>query len=134
MISHRQLEPSQRIWTVIYDGDCGFCQWSAERLGRRFRSGEYRMVPRQKAASLGISTEKLEEGRGKVMLLSPDGAVLGGHLAVLKVYEVTGLGAIAWILAAPPFGWVLSAGYWVIARNRRHISRLFFRNQACRLG
>lgn len=121
------------LWTVIFDGDCGFCQWSAEKLGRRFRPGEYRMVPRQKAAGLGISAEKLEEGKGKVMLLCPDAKVLGGHLAVLKVYEVTGMGVLARILAAPPFGWVLGLGYKVIACNRRHISRLFFRNQACHL-
>lgn len=120
-------------WTVIYDGDCGFCQWSAERLGRRFSPGSYRMVARQRAAGLGISPDKLEEGRGKVMLLCPDGRVLGGHLAVLKVYEATGVGSIARVLASPPIGWVLAVGYWFVARSRRHISRIFFKNQACRI-
>lgn len=91
------------------------------------------MVPRQTAGGLGIAQDKLDEGRGKVMLLCPDGQVLGGHLAVLKVYEVSGLGGLARILAAPPLGWILGAGYWVVARNRRHISRLFFKNQACRI-
>jgi len=91
------------------------------------------MVPRQRAAVLGISPEKLEEGKGKVMLLCPDSRVLGGHLAVLKVYEVTGMGFLARFLAAPPIAWILGAGYWVIAKNRRHISRLLFRNQDCRL-
>lgn len=128
-----QILESGGQWTIIYDGDCGFCQWSAERLGKRFSPGSYRMVPRQKAIGLGISPEKLEEGKGKVMLLCSDGKVLGGHLAVLKAYEVTGLGAIARVLAAPPIGWVLGSGYWVIARNRRLISRAFFKNQACRL-
>ena len=123
--------PSQSQWTIVYDGDCGFCQWSAARLGRRYKEGSYRMIPRQRAAGLGISPEKLEEGKGKVMLLCPDAKVMGGHLAVLKVYEVTGMGVLARILAAPPFGWILGLGYWVVARNRRHISRLFFRNQAC---
>ena len=120
-------------WTVIYDGDCGFCQWSAERLSRRFKPGAFRMVARQKAGSLGLPQARLEEGRGKVLLLTPENVLLGGHLAVMKVYEVTGWGFLARLLTWPPFGWLMAAGYWLIARNRHHISRIFFKNQACRL-
>lgn len=127
------LPSTSELWTVIYDGDCGFCQWSAERLSRRFKPGEFRMIARQKASGLGISPDRLEEGKGKVLLLSPKSELFGGHLAVLKACEVTGWGGFARFLTWPPMGWVLAAGYWLIARNRHHISRIFFKNQACRL-
>lgn len=125
--------PSSPQWTVIYDGDCGFCQWSAEKLSRRFKPGDFRMVARQKAGGLDLDPKRLEEGRGKVLLLTPDNDLLGGHLAVMKVYEVTGWGFFARLLTLPPIGWMMAAGYWVIARNRHHISRIFFKNQSCRL-
>lgn len=33
--------------TVLYDGDCGLCRWSADRLRRRDRHGRLRFVALQ---------------------------------------------------------------------------------------
>lgn len=128
-VSRTRTEPV----TIIYDGDCGFCQWSAERLGKRFPENSYRMVARQRAMNLGIDPLMLEEGRAKVLLLTPEGKMLSGHIAVMKVMEVTGWGSFARLLVKPPFGWILRAGYRLVAQNRQLISKVFFKNQVCRL-
>lgn len=101
---------------LIYDADCGFCQWSADRL--MARRGPFDASPNSRHPELK------ERSKREIIVRLASGKELGGAYAVLFILQHTGWGWFAQLLSLPPFIWLLRAGYWVIARNRQRISRL----------
>jgi hypothetical protein len=53
--------------------------------------------------------------------------VLAAGRACLCVLRVIGYARLATLLSFPPFVWGIELGYWLVARNRRFFSRVFFR-------
>lgn len=68
----------------------------------------------------------LERCKFELGLVTADGREMMGARAVLFILEATGWGWFARMLSYPPFIWVLQIGYWIVARNRGLISKVFF--------
>lgn len=75
----------------------------------------------------------LERCKFELGLVTADGREMMGARAVLFILEATGWGWFARMLSYPPFIWVLQIGYWIVARNRGLISKVFFGGKACGL-
>ena len=60
-------------------------------------------------------------------VLRGDGEILRAGRASLYVLEGIGFRRLAAVLRVPPLCWLVELGYWIVARNRRLFSRLFFR-------
>jgi hypothetical protein len=64
-----------------------------------------------------------------VHVITPDGAVLRAGRGSLFALETAGWGWKARLLSRPPFLWIVELGYWLVARNRRLVSRFLFRGE-----
>lgn len=102
--------------TLVYDGDCGFCERSA-----RFAL--------DRSANLHI-TDHRSQGLDQidaVMLVDDDGNVWSAAPAVsqaLRRFRARRYRAIGWFISVPPICVVAGLVYSLVARNRGRISRL----------
>ena len=62
-----------------------------------------------------------------VHVLAPDGTLLAGGRAWLFVLERLGWRRLARAFGTRPLVWLVEAGYWLVAGNRRWLSRILFR-------
>jgi len=69
---------------VLYDGDCGFCDWSREWLSRFDFDGRFAWVPYQSGAghAFGIPDERAQE---RLQLITPVGDILEGFHAIRRM-------------------------------------------------
>ncbi|MFN7935942.1 MAG: DCC1-like thiol-disulfide oxidoreductase family protein [Bryobacteraceae bacterium] len=69
---------------VIYDGDCGFCDWCREQIARFDLEGVFTWIPYQtgRGRALGISDA---QASARLQLVTPGGEVLSGFLAVRRM-------------------------------------------------
>ena len=58
-----------------------------------------------------------------VQLVTPDGRIVEAGAAVLEVARELGWSRLAAVWRTWPLRWVLEAGYWLVARNRRFTGR-----------
>jgi predicted DCC family thiol-disulfide oxidoreductase YuxK len=113
---------------LLWDGDCGFCQRSAEWVRCRDREGRFAILPYQRAPSPPMTPELYRACARAVHLLTRDGRTLrAGGASLFVLGEIGWPRALARLLALPPFIWLVAAGYWIVARNRRFFSRILFR-------
>ena len=119
-------EPALLLW----DGECGFCRRSVEWAERRDRGQAFRAVPYQQAPSPPMTPALREACARAVHVLTPQGTLLRAGRACLWVLARIGFPVLARILSVPPLVWLMEAGYWVVARNRRLASRVLFRRGA----
>lgn len=108
---------------LIFDGDCGFCQWSADRLMRRDSKGLFTAVSRQRCPSPPMTPELAAQLGREIVVWTRDEKYLGGADAVFFFMQHTGWGFVARILALPPFIWIARIGYKIVAKNRLLISK-----------
>lgn len=120
--------------TIIWDGDCGFCQWSVQRLMRRDRHGRFDDVPRQRATQPPMTPELMERTSREVVVWTRDGELLGGADAVLFVLGETGWGFMARLLAKRPCIGLMRWGYRWVADHRLLISRLLRLPATCTIS
>ncbi len=116
-----RIAPVDRsVGVLIYDGDCGFCQWSLVQ-GRR-------MLPRMpateafQAADLAGYGLTLEQARTAVQFVPRGGQALAGHLAVAGV--LMGQPVFGWrlagaLLTVPPVSWIAALTYRWVAGHRQ---------------
>lgn len=69
---------------VIYDGDCGFCDWCREQISRFDLESVFAWIPYQtgRGRALGISDA---QASARLQLVTPGGEVLSGFLAVRRM-------------------------------------------------
>jgi len=65
-----------------------------------------------------------------VHVLTPAGTILSAGRASLCVLGLIGYPRLAWVLAFPPFVWLVELGYWIVARNRRFFGCFLFRHRS----
>jgi predicted DCC family thiol-disulfide oxidoreductase YuxK len=58
-----------------------------------------------------------------VHVVTADGRTLAAGRASLFVIGVVGWPRLAWWLGWPPLSWLIEAGYWLVAKNRRRLTR-----------
>ena len=108
---------------LIFDGDCGFCQWSQARLMRRDRRGQFESVARQRCTSPPMTAELSERLGREIVVWTRDEQYLGGADAVLFFLEKSGWGFVARVFGSWPLIVIGRAIYRLIARNRLRISK-----------
>lgn len=102
--------------TVVYDGDCGICEASAQWIRRH--------VPVVHVAShYEYGVEQLHS----VWLITHSGRREGARAVaeILQMSEVPAMRGVGRAIDLPVIRTISAGVYWVIARNRRHLSRLF---------
>ena len=110
--------------TVLYDDDCGFCRWSADKLRRWDRHGRLRFVAIQSATGERLlseltPTERLESWH----VITPDGRRSSAGAGLAPVLERLPAGRPLAVVAdaVPP---VTDAAYRAVAKRRTAIGRL----------
>jgi predicted DCC family thiol-disulfide oxidoreductase YuxK len=106
---------------LIFDGDCGFCTTTANFIVRQSS------VPIEAVAwQLTDVTEfglTEAETAARVWFVT-SGEAFGGHLAfanILWSQRAFGWKALGWVLTVPPFCWLGSIGYALVARFRHQL-------------
>lgn len=118
---------------LLWDGECGFCQHMVEVMKRRDRKGMFKACQFQLCPSPPMHPELYEGCKSALYVITEDSRELRGAKGVLFLYAKTGWSLPYKILSVPPLLWLVQFGYWLVARNRGLISRIFFKNKACGL-
>jgi predicted DCC family thiol-disulfide oxidoreductase YuxK len=116
--------------TVVYDDDCGFCRWSAERLRTWDRRRALRFVTLRSAEAAGLLAPVPMSRRPLSWhLVTDDGRVWSAGAAVPPVLGLLpGGGPLAALAASMPG--ITEAAYAAVARRRSTLGRLLGR-RAC---
>lgn len=109
------------------------CSASAQYVRRRDPAKTFQIVQYQHCPSPPMTPEIYAGASSALYAISAEGEVFRGADGVLFTWEKTGGGWFARLLRYPPFIWIIRAGYWLVARNRGLISKLFFGGRACGL-
>jgi predicted DCC family thiol-disulfide oxidoreductase YuxK len=109
---------------VIYDEDCGFCRWSADRLRAWDRRQALRFVPQQDRETDRLLEAIPRERRGQSWhLVEPDGRVWSAGAAVPRVLRRLPLGApLAMLVEAAPG--LSDRAYAAVAQRRTALGRM----------
>ena len=114
----------ERDHVLLYDGDCGFCRWSLDKLLSRDRDRRVRPVPLQSAeAEILLKGMDSKTKMASWHLVEPNGDVSSGGAAIPKLLRLFPHGeplAKAANLAPPLTG----IAYRLVARNRTLLGRL----------
>ncbi len=113
---------SPRGW-MLYDGRCGFCSAGMRRISGLLRELGYATAPLQAPWVVERIGARLALDPQELMLLTPDGRIIGGVDAYLHIAgEVWWGKPVAWM---GRIGWVhglLASSYRWIADHRQRIS------------
>ncbi|KPL86269.1 thiol-disulfide oxidoreductase DCC family protein [Ardenticatena maritima] len=119
--------------TLIYDGDCGICQWTAEWVRKRDRQHRLHIVPFQaiEPGEVAPGLTRADCARA-VHLITPEGRRFRAARAMFETLR----------LLSPPWRWIgtlcapfsplFEPAYHLIARSRHRLSR-WLGLDACRL-
>jgi predicted DCC family thiol-disulfide oxidoreductase YuxK len=112
------------VITVLYDEDCGFCRWSADKLKAwdTRRRLTFAAIQSEMGAEL-LRAVPVADRLDSMHAVTPDGRVWSGGLAVRVILaELSGGGILASIAATFPGAteWT----YHLVARHRRRLGRL----------
>jgi predicted DCC family thiol-disulfide oxidoreductase YuxK len=111
-------------WIVLYDRDCGFCRWSADRLLRLDRRHELEAIAIQSSEGRGLLSSMTPHDRlASWHLRSPDGRLWSGGQAVPIVLRLVPGGKVLAPTAAR-FPRTVDRLYRFVARNRSTLGRL----------
>lgn len=114
---------SGRGWTVLYDGDCGFCKWSLALLLRLDREGRLRPLPLQAPAAEPLLGDLEPEQRlASFHLVAPNGERRSGGAALPELLrQLRGCSLPAALFAR--FPGATDRGYRWVATHRVGLSR-----------
>jgi predicted DCC family thiol-disulfide oxidoreductase YuxK len=107
--------------TLLYDGDCGFCQFSIDQLKKRDPKQQFEYTP---AFAYPAITESLKSQSQREVILVHQNKILGGADAALTVYCTLKPWSPLQIFRIPPGIWIARVIYRIIANNRLKISRI----------
>lgn len=110
-------------WTLVYDGDCGFCTRSVSWLARWDRGGRLRFVRSQDAAALAALPPMTQDALAAAMhLVTPGGRVFAGAAAAPHVLRlVPGGTALAALFRVPGVPALADRVYRWVARHRHQL-------------
>jgi predicted DCC family thiol-disulfide oxidoreductase YuxK len=104
-------------WQVIYDGSCAFCRESQKLLASKTADLPVCFVDGQ---SLGLSPEDFRE----IRVRTPEGRTLSGFPALVRLWAAASRWGFFWRLwLLPPFSWLGSWGYRLVAKHRHRLVR-----------
>jgi len=112
------------VTTVLYDGDCGFCRWSADKLRVWDRRRRLTFAPIQtgRGAEL-LDAVPVAQRLDSMHAVTSDGRVWsGGHAVRVILAELPGGSALASMAASFPDR--TERIYRLVARHRDRLGRL----------
>ncbi len=113
-------------WTVVFDGECGICRRSVERLRSWDTEGRLRMVPFQGPGVMDRYPQIEEaEFREAVQVIAPDGRYWSGADAVEQALRQAGRRRLAGLFTLPLARPIARRVYRWVARNRPLLARFF---------
>jgi predicted DCC family thiol-disulfide oxidoreductase YuxK len=102
--------------TVLFDGDCGLCRWSAEQLRRWDRAGALTFATLDSPLAYDLLVGMDPQTRlGSWHLVDADGVIWSAGAAIPEVLRRLPGGA--------PFGWLAAVSPTLTERAYRAISR-----------
>ncbi|MBT4096489.1 MAG: DUF393 domain-containing protein [Gemmatimonadetes bacterium] len=112
--------------TIIYDGECRFCTWSAGRIRSLDRQSQYEVLPRQQPGldeRFPILTQS--DFNTGLRLIGAGAQVHVGADAVYEIYRTfSPYHLVAWLYRVPILHSFFRLGYALIARYRHHLGRI----------
>jgi len=123
-----QMTPAEA--TLLYDGDCGFCRWSADAVLRLDRRRRLRMLALQSEEASGLLPGMSQERRmSSWHLVAADGRVWSGGSAIAPLLRrLPGGRPAAAVADAFPNG--TDRAYTWVSRHRELLGRMLGR-RAC---
>ncbi|RMH41559.1 MAG: DUF393 domain-containing protein [Deltaproteobacteria bacterium] len=120
----RTAHPPAERPLLVWDGDCGFCRRSAERIAHQV-GGRLDTAPYQRVADR-FPDIPVDSFRAAVHLIEPDGRVFTGAEAIYRALALRpGGGALHWCYRRlPGFAAASDLGYQFVANHRPLMSRL----------
>lgn len=120
-------------YSVIYDGDCGFCEATVNLIKKLDWVKKFKFVPFQNKSVFKEYKQLTEEMcKKEIFLIKPNGNYYGGYDAFRIVCVFLPLTfIISWIFFLPGITQIGRAVYKVIARNRHKIK---IGSNACKTG
>lgn len=118
---------------LLYDGDCGFCTWSAQQAKRFDRAGRLDIMPLQAPGVLARYGISPTAAGLSLHVVTPDGRVHNGGASIRMA-----LRALPWLWPAyylwfiPGVPWLMDRLYYLMARHRHRLGR-WLGLEACRL-
>ncbi|MCB9452766.1 MAG: DUF393 domain-containing protein [Anaerolineaceae bacterium] len=113
--------------TLLYDGQCVICQQS-KRIIRALdwlKRTAFVDLHDREAANACCPSLDFAAALGQMHLVTPDGTLLGGFLAMRRVLKELPLGYPVWLLLhLPGMAWLGDRAYRWVARHRYRINRL----------
>lgn len=117
-------EPAPGRWTLVYDGRCAFCRWSAAQVRRLDRAGVLAFATFDEARKAGwLAGMPDEEMEGSWHLVAPDGRAWSAGAAVPMLAELLGGRLAAAPFRLPGAPWLTDAAYAWVARHRAVLGR-----------
>lgn len=123
MLTSVQPPPEKPV--LIWDGDCGFCRRSVERLHHTVGEAIDYVPYQQRDINLRqIPTDQLQE---TVHFVDADGSVSQGAEAIFRAcaHAPGGGRSLRLYQRFPPFRWASESVYRIVAQNRSFLSRFF---------
>lgn len=101
---------------VVYDGDCGICEWSAQWIQRHVPSVD--VVPHHQYGVSFLPSVWFVTWSGRY-----EGAAAVSEILKRSPRKIIHLSGA--VIGAPVVRIIASGVYFVVAKNRHHISKLF---------
>jgi len=106
---------------LLYDGDCGFCTWTATK-GQRLLPADVTIQAWQRADLSALNVTR-EAATRAVQWIAPGKPPLAGYRAISAWLVASGM---PWSLAGrvmriPPVSWIADGCYRVVAKERHRI-------------
>ncbi|HEV3475234.1 MAG TPA: DUF393 domain-containing protein [Actinomycetota bacterium] len=107
---------------LIFDGDCGFCTWTATWAERRLPPGN-RVEPWQLVPDLSRYGLAEADVARAAYWIDAQGRSYQGHLAVAETWMAIGGGwrLLGRAIRVPPLSWLAAAIYAFISRIRHRL-------------
>ena len=122
----------ERHW-MIWDGECGLCSTTARWVRKKDRKKQFQIVTYQNCPRPPMTDDLYERCKTEMYVVTKEGKELGGANGVLFALQTVSWGWFAAVWRVPPFLWLASGVYRLVARNRGWISQKFFGGVACGL-
>lgn len=121
--------------TVLYDGACGLCRASAERVSRMDSRGRIELLDlHDTSVATRFPQVNFAEAMRLMQAVDPGGRVYSGADAWARIgLALPGWKIVAWLLLVPGIHFIAQRFYSLVARNRYRWNRELCEDGTCAL-